>query len=125
MRESASERMRIVVCATCAPDKGGEGGETFLRTLREALARDGLGDAVDLASADCMGACAEPVSLALQGEGRASYLFSGVSPMEDVADILATCREYLAAPGGWIVDARPCGRLRLCLKGRIPALPRG
>ena len=27
MRESASERMRIVVCATCAPDKGGEGGE--------------------------------------------------------------------------------------------------
>ena len=85
---------------------------------------DGLGDAVDLASADCMGACAEPVSLALQGEGRASYLFSGVSPLEDVADILATCREYLAAPGGWIVDARPCGRLRLCLKGRIPALPR-
>lgn len=123
MREEVGRRMRIVVCATCDPDAGGEGGGRFLRSLRQALDRDGLGDAVDLASVDCMGACAEPVALALQGEGRASYLFSGVSPLQDVADILSTCREYLAAPDGWIVDARPCGRLRLCLRGRIPALP--
>ncbi len=122
MMESASERMRIVVCATCDPEQGGEGGERFLSSLREALSRDGLGDVVELASVDCMGACAEPMALALQGEGRASYLFSGVS-LQYVVDILATCREYLAAPGGWIVDARPCGRLRLCLRGRIPALP--
>lgn len=116
--------MRIVICSTCNLDAGGEGALRFLAGLREALDRDGLGEAVDLASVECMGACAEPVALALQGEGRASYLFSGVSPLEDAADIVGTCRAYLAAPDGWIVDARPCGRLRLCLKGRIPALPR-
>jgi predicted metal-binding protein len=123
MRESAGERMRIVVCATCAPETGGAGAERFLASLREALDRDGLGDAVALAPVDCMGACAEPVALALQGEGRASYLFAGVSPMDDLTDIVGTCRHYLSLPDGWIVDARPCGRLRHCLKGRIPALP--
>ncbi|WP_417769790.1 DUF1636 family protein [Stappia sp.] len=117
--------MRIVVCATCDPESGGESALRFLSSLREALDRDGSGDLVALAPVECMGACAEPVALALQGEGRASYLFSGVSPLEDVADIVGTCRAYLAAPDGWIVDARPCGRLRLCLKGRIPALPGG
>lgn len=124
MQTSARNTMRIVVCATCDPEAGGEGAERFLSSLRETLDRDGLGDVVELAPVECMSACAEPVALALQGEGRASYLFSGVAPIEDVADIVATCRAYLAAPEGWIVDARPCGRLRLCLKGRIPALPR-
>jgi len=65
--------------------------------------------------------CAAPWSLALQGVGRASYVFCGLNFPEDIADLMATCRCYLSAPGGWIEDARPCGRLRFCLRTRIPA----
>ena len=70
----------------------------------------------------CMGACESPVSLGLQGAGRASYVFAGVQPTQDAADIAATCQTYLDAPAGWIEDARPCGRLRDCLRARLPAL---
>ena len=66
--------------------------------------------------------CAEPIALSLQGAGRATYLFSGVRPAEDMADIEATLRLYLDSPAGWIEDARGCGRLRFCLRGRVPAL---
>jgi predicted metal-binding protein len=35
--------------------------------------------------------------------------------------VLAFCHAYLAAKDGWIEDARPLGRLRHCLRARIPA----
>lgn len=69
-----------------------------------------------------MNGCSEPVSLALQGTGRATYFFGGVDPQSDVQDIVATIHAYLAADRGWIEDATSCGRLRFCLKGRVPAL---
>nr|WP_051242939.1 DUF1636 family protein [Stappia stellulata] len=99
--------------------------EGHLAALRDALLREGLGETVELVPADCLGACGEPTALALQDAGRATYLFAGVSPVNDIEDIVSTCRLYLSSPEGRIVDARPCGRLRFCLKGRIPALPAG
>lgn len=60
--------------------------------------------------------------MALQSTGRATCFFAGVDPQADVADIVSTIRAYLDAPKGWIEDARPCGRLRFCLVGRVPAL---
>jgi predicted metal-binding protein len=107
------------LCSTCEPSGSAATRETLQRALRGA----GL-DATILPQA-CMNACAAPVSLALQGEGRATYFFAGIDPAADRADIVATVRAYLACPDGWIEDARACGRLRHCLKGRIPALPRG
>lgn len=59
--------------------------------------------------------------MSVQAEGRATYLFSGITA-DDIADIRAFLDLYEAAPRGWIEDARPAGRLRFCLRGRVPAL---
>lgn len=90
--------------------------------LKAAIEDAGLAAAVELAEQSCFNACEAPTALSLQGPGRATYFFTGVKPLQDVGDILATLRLYLAAPDGWIEDARPCGRLRHCLAGRVPAL---
>jgi len=82
----------------------------------------GIDHQVKLTPQACFGACDAPVSLSLQAPDRATYLFSGVDPDADATDIVATVRAYLDAPQGWIEDARPCGRLRHCLVGRVPAL---
>ena len=88
-----------------------------------AMLRAALKDLdVRIVPQDCMNGCADPVSMALQAPGRATYFFTGIDPEADAADIVATIRTYLEAPDGWIGDARPCGRLRLCLRGRVPAL---
>lgn len=108
----------VRLCVTCTPAAGG----ADIDRLRESLARAGLAGAVRIAGQSCLGACAEPVALSLQGWGRATYLFSGIRPAEDLADIEATVRLYLDSPAGWIEDARGCGRLRFCLRGRVPAL---
>lgn len=112
-------RIVLHLCQTCDPDGF-------------AHARDGLQEALDAAdlrtdvrAQPCMNACAEPVSLAVQAQGRATYFFAGIDPVLDRADIVATIRAYLASPGGWIEDATACGRLRHCLKGRVPALNSG
>ncbi len=93
------------------------------RGVRRALARHRLGGQVQLVAIDCMGACDAPVALGLQAIGRAGYVFAGLDPGPDADDIARTCQTYLDAPDGWIEDARGCGRLRDCLRARLPALP--
>lgn len=112
-------RVVLHLCATCDPD-GFAGARDGLQA-----ALDAAGLNTDVHAQPCMNACAEPVSLALQAHGRATYFFAGLDPIADRADIVATVTAYLKSPGGWIEDATACGRLRTCLKGRVPALSSG
>lgn len=101
------------LCSTC------RAAPLPLDDLAAALAEAGI--EAEIRAQPCLNVCAAPVALALQGPGRATCLFSGIDPDADRADIAATVRAWAAAPGGWIADARPCGRLRHCLVGRVPA----
>ena len=114
---------RIILCRTCAPLTPDEPSRPDMAARLAEMLRAADPDtagAFTIAFADCMGACSAPIALAFQGEGRASYLFENVSPDRDAGDIMAFCRLYLDAPAGWIEDARPLGRLRHCLRARIP-----
>ena len=109
---------RLVVCATCHEISSVE--ET-VTSLQSDIANSGLAGEFSVQSVDCMGACEAPISLAIQGKERASYLFSGLKFPDDNRDVIATCEHYLNSTKGWIEDAIPCGRLRHCLRARIPA----
>lgn len=104
----------IHICESCGPSD-----RTALIAAIEAA---GFPVPVRIKEQACMNGCARPVSLAVQSRGRATCFFAGVDPHSDAADIVATVGAYVAAPAGWITDARPCGRLRHCLVGRVPAL---
>jgi predicted metal-binding protein len=106
---------RITLCAGCRPGEG----EALAARLRQALAAEGL--ATEVALTDCMNICANPVSVAVRAEGKAAYLFAGVDPAGQVAELTAFARLYAAAETGVIDDARPCGDLRFRLVGRLPA----
>ena len=101
---------RLVICETCAGPGVG---------LAEAL-RDHV-PGWEVVMHACLSACAEPVSLAVQAEGKATYVFAGLSDT-DAPDVVAFAALYDASDDGWIADARPAGRLRFCLKARVPAL---
>lgn len=101
---------RLVICKTC----DGPGG-----ALAEALR--GRAEGWDVVMHDCLSICAEPVSMAVQAEGRATYVFAGLTDA-DADDAVAFTQLYDASANGWIDDARSAGRLRFCLKTRVPAL---
>lgn len=118
MSQSRGQPVTLLLCATCdGADRSADRG-----AVEQALDERGLAEFVRVAMVDCMGACESPVSLGLQGVGRASYVFAGVQPQRDGADIARTCQTYLDAPAGGIEDARGCGRLRDCLRARLPAI---
>lgn len=75
-----------------------------------------------MAEVACLSVCADPVTLAAQGAGRATYVFSGLGEADE-ADLRAFAEAYSGAPDGWIEDARPLGRLRFRLVTRVPAMP--
>lgn len=115
MAANARPRATLGVCETCAP--------VDLGPMRRALEDAGLGHRVRVTALPCMNACGNPVSMSLQGPGLATCLFSGVAPDDDLADIVITVQLWLDSPAGWIGDARPCGRLRHLLIGRVAVPP--
>lgn len=94
---------------------------TDIDALRAALCGAGLAAQFEVAEVGCFGGCSDPSGIAFQGMGKASYVFSGTKLASDLDDVLAFCEAYLAAKDGWIEDARPLGRLRHCMRARIPA----
>ena len=106
------------ICSTCHEAATAKNIEVVTSALETA----GFGDIVAVRTQACLNACAEPVAVALQGSGRATYVFAGLTFPSDAADLIATVRRYLDSPAGWIEDARACGRLRHCLRARITAL---
>jgi len=115
--ETGNTDLKLLLCATCSTAEYARDRDAAANALDSA----GLGDQVMIESVACLGGCEEPASIGLQAPSRASYVFSGVDTVSDASDIAATCRTYLAADKGWIEDARACGRLRFCLRARIPA----
>lgn len=112
----ANTPVTLRLCETC------ENGATDTQraALQDALEAAGVTARVRLHP--CLGACDAPVSLSLQAPAAATYVFSGIDPSADIPAIVATVGAYLDAPGGWIDDAHACGRLRFCLRSRVPAL---
>ena len=112
----------IVVCKTCNdPASKMSPEETGLQIL-SALKATEMKDKFTVSYVDCMGACEEPTAIAFQGNRMATFLFSGVSVPGDIDDIVKTCRAYLNSSKGWIEDGLACGKLRHCLRARIPGL---
>ena len=112
------KKMVLRICTTCEGDHfvGGK------RAIETALGERGLRENVKIKRVACLGACETPRALAMQADGRASYVFSDLDLAKNADDIAATCETYLTVPKGWIEDAHACGRLRYCLRARIPAL---
>ena len=120
MTQETEEKPKMVLrlCTTCE-------GESFVsgkKAIEAALDAKGLKKNVKIKRVACLGACETPSALALQAEGRASYVFSDLDLQKHAADIAQTCDVYLTVPKGWIEDAHPCGQLRYRLRARIPAL---
>ncbi|MCO4847609.1 MAG: DUF1636 family protein [Yoonia sp.] len=100
---------RVTICETCA----GPG---------TALAAElGKIDGWDVVMHPCLSVCDAPVAIAVQADGAATYVFAGLTDA-DADDVRAFVTLFDDAPAGWIADARPAGRLRFCLKSRVPAL---
>jgi len=100
---------RVMICATC-----GEGqGIGFAEALRGRVS-------AEVQVVECMNQCDRPVAMALRGTGRDAYLFAGVDTARDLEDAVGLVQVWQEAEGGTITDARPAGRLRHCLVGRVP-----
>ena len=111
---------RVVICETCAEKDSAPVGLAWASQLSTAVAKHGLN--IDVLTTPCLNMCDTPLSFALQGHKKATYLFSGADPQTDTQDMLGLLKLYNDAPDGWIEDAQKSGRLRLCLKGRVPKL---
>ena len=107
--------LMLRVCTGCLE------GRKPLDHLIEQVEAGGLEGRVAVQAVSCGERCAHPARLWLQAQDQASYLFEGLNLERDTADILATVCAYLDSKDGWIIDARPCGRLRHKLVARLPA----
>jgi predicted metal-binding protein len=119
-------RHTVFICSTCQNgDEAQPKGDELAMALKAIFTKsdDPAVRDFNIETFACMSACANPMAISFRAHGKAAYMFSGINPAKDQNDILAFAKLYVAAKDGWIEDARPCGRLRHCLLGRIPADP--
>lgn len=112
---------KLFICETCMTKDQAVPGPDLIAVLQARVADLPALAELTVVGTACLNICDEPVSMALRAPNKMAYLFSDIHP-GDLDDILALAGLYLNAPGGVIEDARPAGRLRFCLKGRVPAL---
>jgi predicted metal-binding protein len=113
-----SDIVFLGICAGCL----GEAKDASIEALSNALDTANLTSVVSLNTPECFNACGLPSTVTLQSKGRATYIFRDVVIARDIVDIIKTIEAYIAAPLGWIEDARVCGHLRTCLMARLPAI---
>ena len=115
MAREFSERITLSVCADCRrPRDRRRPGRALAAQLAEGL-REWPFVAVE--PGVCMGACEEPVAVAVQSPGRATYLFAGLSDEAAVDSLLGFLALYRSRPDGMSREAeRPTG-----LRGRLRA----
>lgn len=111
----------VFICRTCSKKGERPVGAQFVKHLRAAMVGQPEFKDVVVRGSRCMLACGEPLALSLQCPTKVAYLFSHVHPEYDLENVLALVRLFVSDEEGVILDARPIGRLRHCLKGRLPA----
>ena len=115
MAREFSERITLSVCADCRPSRDRRRpGRALAAQLAERL-REWPFVAVE--PGVCMGACEEPVAVAVQSPGRATYVFASLSDEAAVDSLVAFLALYRSRPNGMSREAeRPAG-----LRGRLRA----
>lgn len=117
----ATERMhKIFICRSCADDDAAPAGPDLAARLRARLSTSAEFGMIEVVDSRCMLSCGKPIAVSLTCPGKMSYLFADVDAATDLGNLVTLIRLYRDSPGGAINDARPVGRLRHCLLGRLP-----
>lgn len=115
----------LYVCATCrAPGDASEprAGARLLAALKTAVAEAGT-DGVTVESVDCLSVCKRPCTVAVASEGRWTYIYGDLDPVESAHTILAGIGLYARTPDGIVPwKARP-EAFRKGVVARIPPFP--
>ncbi|WP_155912024.1 DUF1636 domain-containing protein [Methylobacterium sp. 77] len=115
----------LYVCATCrtAGDTSEpRAGARLVSALRDAVAEAGT-DGVTVESVECLSVCKRPCTVAVASEGRWTYVYGDLDPIESAKTILAGIGLYAATPDGIVPwKARP-DAFRKGVVARIPPFP--
>ena len=117
MAREFSERITLSVCADCRrPRDRRRPGRALAAELAERLSEWPL---VAVEPGVCMGACEEPVAVAVQSPGRATYLFAGLSDEAAINSLVGFLALYRSRPDGMSREAERAAGLRGRLRARI------
>ena len=91
MAETTSRQHKITVSTDCRFTGGPcMPGADLIKRLNRSIAA--LGEPLDrdfsIAGTVCMAACTRPCTIAFQATGKATHLFGGISPEEDIDDLV-------------------------------------
>ena len=116
---------KITVCTSCK-HKGDDvrPGHKLIEQLRAAIDAAGttLGGTFDVSGIACMAGCDQPCTVAYHGQHKATYLFGGVEPGQDIDDLVTFARQYAGMGDGWCSSVDRPGKLRTHTIARVPAL---
>jgi predicted metal-binding protein len=125
----------LLVCTTCRPAGAARdepaAGEQFLAQVLAvqpgpaplAAGATATHDSVVVRGIACLGVCSRSCAIALQAEGKMTYVFGDLAPdAESAAQLLVCAQQHANASDGLLAWATRPERLRRGLVARLPPL---
>lgn len=122
MSEAAPDPVTLYVCTTCRAEGDTpelRAGARLLAALEAAAASDDQ-PGLRIEGVECLSVCKRPCTVAVASEGRWTYVYGDLDPVESARTILAGLDLYAATPDGIVPwKARP-QEFRKGVVARIP-----
>jgi len=116
----------VFVCTSCRLPLEGEvferPGAAMAAELARKVAAAGADDSVHVEPIECLAVCKRPVSVALAGEGRFTYVIGDLDPGQHLDDVVAAARAYAATDNGIVPWRERPQTFRKGVVARIPPL---
>lgn len=111
---------KIIVCKSCN-NKGTECQPGFELIEKLRVATKAVGDVIiDDFKVSSMACYDRTRSVANRGNQKASYLFDGIDPFEDIDDLVTFAREYNDMDDGWSSSSDSLAKLNKIKHAKVP-----
>ena len=110
------------VCITCRAGRPVVEGELRAGERLHAALRGIAPEGVRLAPVSCLSACSKGCAVALAAPGRWTYVYGGITPESDAAEVAAGAARYAGAPDGIVPWRERPDLFRRNIVARIPPL---
>lgn len=116
---------RLTICTSCKyKDDLCRPGYELIAKLRAAI--DAAGDAIAeefvISGTANMAGCDRPCTVAYYGSRKASYLFGGIDPGDDIDELVTFARQYAELGDGWRSSVDRPDKLHNTTLARVPAV---
>ncbi|MEO0014241.1 MAG: hypothetical protein RLZZ535_2630 [Cyanobacteriota bacterium] len=119
----------LLVCSLCRFSEtqnkkhGLSGGQYLIEELQKGLESCDFSDRITIKPVSCMAACLRSCAATLAGNGKLTFIFNQLAPIESASELLQFVEQYVTSPNGKVPYQERSTAIKQATAFILPPLP--